>query len=156
MKNGRQEGRGGLGGDSTENRWLLVRTPATVAYWHELPAEACFGGWGWEARDSARLLGLTPKPKLPKPVQVPSPGTAQTMVLYPGSAAAPCPADPFRLEACGGTLAAWSICIRPGDSSPLCWLRTGAPGGGRSAPDKATEGGRATATGSAPRMPRRV
>jgi hypothetical protein len=99
----------------------------------------------WGSGVSACLLGLTPKLKLPKPVQVFSPRTAQTMVLYPGSTAAPCPADPFRLEAGGGTLAAWSICIWPGDSSLLCWLRTGAPGGGRSSPDKAAGGGRATA-----------
>lgn len=85
-----------------------------------------------------------PKAEAPRS-QVFAPRTTQTMVLYPGSTAAPCPADPFRLEAGGGTLAAWSICIRPGDSSLLCWLRTGAPGGGRNSPDKAARGGRATA-----------
>lgn len=69
--------------------------------------------------DTVHPLDLTPKPKLPKLVQVLLPRTAQTMVFYSRSMAAPCPADPFRL-------AAWSICIRPRDDrSPLCWLRTG-------------------------------
>lgn len=75
----------------------------------------------------------------------------------PLSTAAPCPADPFRLEAGGGTLAAWSICIRPADSSPLCWLRTG--GAGRWAQRaRQSRGGREGDGGNraAPRMPRRV